>query len=85
MYAPLVADGWLAHMLTGITHVCRYRHNELWLDVEEKVSCVISPSGQMLSAHCAGIIKMKCQVSLAAGTFAEANRIAASVHSLGII
>lgn len=40
-----------------------YRKNELWLDVEEKVSCVVSPSGQTLSAHCAGTIKMKCQLS----------------------
>mmetsp|Transcript_14890 Transcript_14890/g.38152 ORF Transcript_14890/g.38152 Transcript_14890/m.38152 type:complete len:448 (+) Transcript_14890:66-1409(+) len=41
----------------------KYRTNELWLDVYEKVSCVISTSGQTLSSHCTGVIKMKCQLS----------------------
>lgn len=41
----------------------KYRKNEIYLDVIEKVNCLISPSGQELSSHVAGIIKMKAYLS----------------------
>lgn len=41
----------------------KYRKNEIYLDVVEKVNCLISPSGQELSSHVVGAIKMKAYLS----------------------
>lgn len=41
----------------------KYRKHELYLDVLESVSLLMSPQGQTLSAHVAGSIRMKCYLS----------------------
>eukprot|EP00730_Choanoeca_flexa_P017736 TRINITY_DN8574_c0_g1_i3.p1 TRINITY_DN8574_c0_g1~~TRINITY_DN8574_c0_g1_i3.p1 ORF type:complete len:439 (+),score=118.44 TRINITY_DN8574_c0_g1_i3:67-1383(+) len=41
----------------------KYRKHELYLDVLEQVSLLMSPQGQPLSAHVAGTIRMKCFLS----------------------
>ncbi|EDQ85742.1 uncharacterized protein MONBRDRAFT_38695 [Monosiga brevicollis MX1] len=41
----------------------KYRRHELYLDVLESVSLLMSPQGQPLSAHVAGSIRMKCYLS----------------------
>ena len=41
----------------------KYRRNELFLDVLEYVNLLMSPQGQVLSAHVAGKIVMKSYLS----------------------
>ena len=41
----------------------KYRRNELFLDVLESVNLLMSPQGQVLSAHVAGRIVMKSYLS----------------------
>merc|ERR1712121_356217 len=41
----------------------KYRRNELFLDVMEYVNLLMSPQGQVLSAHVAGKIQMKSYLS----------------------
>lgn len=41
----------------------KYKKHEVYLDVVEKVNCLVSPSGQVLSSHVAGAIQMKCHLS----------------------
>merc|ERR1712034_297837 len=41
----------------------KYRRNELFLDVMEYVNLLMSPQGQVLSAHVAGKILMKSYLS----------------------
>lgn len=41
----------------------KYRRNELFLDVMESVNLLMSPQGQVLSAHVAGRIMMKSYLS----------------------
>lgn len=41
----------------------KYKKHEVYLDVVEKVNCLVSPSGQILSSFVAGAIQMKCHLS----------------------
>lgn len=42
----------------------KYRQNEMWIDVMEKVNCLVgSSTGATLHAHVSGAIKLKCQLS----------------------
>ena len=41
----------------------KYKKHEVYLDVVEKVNCLVSPSGQLLSSFVAGAIQMKCHLS----------------------
>jgi len=41
----------------------KYRNHELYLDVLESVNLLMSPSGQTLSCHVSGAIRMKCYLS----------------------
>lgn len=41
----------------------KYRRNELFLDVLEYVNLLMSPQGQVLSAHVAGKVVMKSYLS----------------------
>ena len=41
----------------------KYRRNELFLDVLEYVNLLMSPQGQVLSAHVAGKVIMKSYLS----------------------
>lgn len=41
----------------------KYKRHEVYLDVVEKVNCLISPSGQPLNSFVAGAIQMKCHLS----------------------
>ena len=41
----------------------KYKKHEVYLDVVEKVNCLISPQGQPLHAFVAGAIQMKCHLS----------------------
>ena len=41
----------------------KYRRNELFLDVIEYVNLLMSPQGQVLSAHVAGKVVMKSYLS----------------------
>ena len=41
----------------------KYRRNELFLDVLEYVNLLMSPQGQVLSAHVAGRVVMKSYLS----------------------
>lgn len=41
----------------------KYRKHELFLDVLESVNVLLSPSGQVLSQHVSGSIRMKCYLS----------------------
>lgn len=41
----------------------KYRKHEVYLDVVEKVNCLVSPSGQTLSSFVAGAIQVKCHLS----------------------
>ncbi|VDD83942.1 unnamed protein product [Mesocestoides corti] len=41
----------------------KYRRNELFLDITESVNLLMSPQGQILSAHVVGKVVMKCYLS----------------------
>eukprot|EP00911_Craspedida_sp_UC1_P000767 UC1_evm1s586 len=41
----------------------KYRNHELYLDVLESVNLLVSPTGQTLSCHVSGAIRMKCYLS----------------------
>eukprot|EP00051_Salpingoeca_urceolata_P027496 m.481722 g.481722 ORF g.481722 m.481722 type:complete len:443 (-) comp22295_c0_seq1:91-1419(-) len=41
----------------------KYKKHELYLDVLESVSLLMSPSGQVLSSHVSGSVRMKCYLS----------------------
>lgn len=41
----------------------KYRRNEIFLNVDEKISVLLDRSGELLRSHIDGIISMKCQLS----------------------
>jgi AP-2 complex subunit mu-1 len=41
----------------------KYKKHEVYLDVVEKVNCLIAPNGNVLSSFVAGAIQMKCHLS----------------------
>ena len=41
----------------------KYKKNEIYLDVVEKVNCLVSPTGSVLSQNVDGVIQMKCYLT----------------------
>jgi AP-2 complex subunit mu-1 len=56
----------------------KYRRNELFLDVLEYVNLLMSPQGQVLSAHVAGKVVMK---SFLSGKKSKITEISQSSHN----
>lgn len=63
---------WLASRWPQVRHsrgfqnvdwTLRYRKHEMYLDVLEAVSLLMSPTGQVLSSYVSGSIRMKCYLS----------------------
>lgn len=59
MRAAAAATGAVPWRKTGLV----YRRNEVYLDCIEKVSALLSPSGEILSGEVAGVVKMNCLLS----------------------
>jgi hypothetical protein len=62
----------------------KYRRNELFLDVLEYVNLLMSPQGQVLSAHVAGKVVMKSFLSGKAQVNYLATRLLITIHSLQV-